>query len=198
MERKREQEKANERKRKNLVFKNEKEPSGSSYAINQVPEWERPPKGWKRPPKGHRYRDPTCLCWDFSDANPAKFPEWCLFTTAGELFDGCWCMWKDYPIEPEQEDLLGYCRDWKNENAEQFWKRWIVHPQQRIRMDIFGELASYQSREAYTLEQQVNWVVNMWRHIQKIEDQRPAPFVSLCEAVRYLEREKIIALQDNI
>ena len=65
-------------------------------------------------------------------------------------------------------------------------------------MDIFGELASYQSREAYTLEQQVNWVVNMWRHIQKIEDQRPAPFVSLCEAVRYLEREKIIALQDNI
>ena len=65
-------------------------------------------------------------------------------------------------------------------------------------MDIFGELASYQSREAYTLEQQVNWVVNMWRHIQKIEDQRPRPFASLCEAVRYLEREKIITLQDNI
>ena len=180
------------------MFKNEKEPSGSSYAINQVPEWERPPKGWKRPPKGHRYRDPTCLCWDFSDANPAKFPEWCLFTTAGELFDGCWCMWKDYPIEPEQEDLLGYCRDWKNENAEQFWKRWIVHPQQRIRMVIFGELASYQSREAYTLEQQVNWVVNMWLHTQKSEDQRQKPFVRLCEAVRYLEQEKIIALQDNI
>ena len=65
-------------------------------------------------------------------------------------------------------------------------------------MDIFGELASYQSREAYTLEQQVNWVVNMGWHAKKIEDQRQSPFASLCEAVRYLEREKIITLQDNI
>ena len=65
-------------------------------------------------------------------------------------------------------------------------------------MDIFGELASYQSREAYTLEQQMNWRGNIWQHTQKIEDQRQAPFASLCEAVRYLEREKIIALQDNI
>ena len=85
MELQREQEKANERK--NFVF--QKEPKESSYAINQVPEWERPPQGWKRPPKGHRYRDPNCLCWSFSDTNPNKLPQWCLFTAAGELFDGC-------------------------------------------------------------------------------------------------------------
>ena len=48
MERKREQEKANERRTKNLVLKNEKEPSGSSYDINQVREHRRPLKGWKR------------------------------------------------------------------------------------------------------------------------------------------------------
>ena len=105
--------------------------------------------------------------------------------------------WTKEELE-EQEDLLGYCHAWKIENSEQFWERWIAHPHERKRMDIFGELASYQSREAYTLEQQVNWVVNMWWHAKKIEDQRQKPFASLCEAVRYLEREKIIALQDNL
>ena len=118
---------------------------------------------------------------------------------------GAGACWKTTSIEPwtkeeleEQEDLLGYCHAWKIENSEQFWERWIAHPHERKRMDIFGELASYQSREAYTLEQQVNWVVNMWWHAKKIEDQRQKPFASLCEAVRYLEREKIIALQDNL
>ena len=98
----------------------------------------------------------------------------------------------------EYEDLLGYCRAWQIENRDQFWQKWIGHPQERDRLAIFGELAGYQSREAYTLEDQVRWVVQMWRHIQKIEAQRTPPFSSLCEAVRYLEREKIIPLQDNI
>ena len=57
------------------------------------------------------------------------------------------------------------------ENRDQFWKRWLVHPQPSLRLAIFGELASYQSREAYTLEDQVRWVVHMWRHIKKIEAQ---------------------------
>ena len=98
----------------------------------------------------------------------------------------------------EYEDLLGYCRAWKIENRDQFWQKWIGHPKEQVHLAIFGELASYQSRETYTLEQQVHWVVHMWRHIQQIEHQRAQPFSSLCKAVRYLEREKIIPLQDNI
>ena len=69
----------------------------STYDKDKVHEKSRPPEGWKRPPFGYRYRDPTCMCWSFADANPNKLPQWCLCTPASELLDGCWCIWKSYP-----------------------------------------------------------------------------------------------------
>ena len=65
-------------------------------------------------------------------------------------------------------------------------------PNERVRLAIFGELASYQSREAYTLEDKVRWVLTMWRHIQKIEDQQFVRGRTLSGT------RKIIPLQDNI
>ena len=99
--------------------------------------------------------------------------------------------------EEEYVDLLGYCRAWNIETLEQFWHKWIAHPQERVRLSIFGELAMYQSREAEDVEDQVRWVFKMWLHVKKVEE-RHARFKTLEEAVRYLEKEKIISLQDNI
>ena len=38
-------------------------------------------------------------------------------------------------------DALPICRAWKIENRDQFWQKWIGHPQERDRLAIFGELA---------------------------------------------------------
>ena len=100
--------------------------------------------------------------------------------------------------EEEYEDLLGYCRTWNVKTVDQFWRKWIGHPKARSRLDIFGEVASYQSREASYLEAQVRWVLTMWWHTKKAEEALGKNFENLCEAVRYLEKEKIIERQDNI
>ena len=58
--------------------------------------------------------------------------------------------------EEQYEDLWGYCRAWNIETIEQFLQKWIVHPEGRVRLDIFGELASYQSCEAECSGGQLN------------------------------------------
>ena len=100
--------------------------------------------------------------------------------------------------DEEYEDLLGYCRVWDIKNNEQFWQKWIAHPKERVRLDIFDELAMYQSREAYCLEA-ISWMLTMWLHAKKVEEEEQhRQFETLCEAVRYLGKEKIIPLQHNI
>ena len=111
------------------------------------------PKDGNDPPLGTGIETPLACVGVLATPIPANSPNGVCVLQQENCWTGAGASGKVIPIETEQEDLLGYCRAWKIENTEQFWKRWLVHPHPRISMDIFGELASYQSREAYTLEQ---------------------------------------------
>ena len=166
MERKREQEKANERRRrtKNLV---EKSKVDLPTILTKYPSTAALPKDGNNPKKVTVIETPLACVGFLATPILPNSPNGVCLRRQENCLTGAVACGKTIPVETEQDDVLGYCRAWKIENAEQFWKRWIAHPHPRIRMDIFGELASYQSREAYTLEQQVNWVVNMARKVER-------------------------------
>ena len=97
-----------------------------------------------------------------------------------------------------QRDILGYSRLWNIPDGETFLRRWISHPNERVRMNIFAELSTYIGKFCDCIDDQVKWATLIAAKIIDYEQKHQHMFAMIEQGTAHLERQGIIEAQNQM
>ena len=97
-----------------------------------------------------------------------------------------------------RDDILGYFRLWNYPDSETFLERWISHPNESVRMDIFTELSTYIERFCFYIDEQADRATSIAAKIIDYEKKHGCTFATMEEGTGHLERLGIIDAQKNV
>ena len=97
-----------------------------------------------------------------------------------------------------QRDILGYSRLWNIPDGETFLRRWISHPNERVRMNIFAELSTYIGKFCDCIDDQVKWATLIAAKIIDYEQKHQHMFATMEQGTAHLEQQGIIEAQNQM
>ena len=87
-----------------------------------------------------------------------------------------------------QKDLLDYFRLWEIQDKEEWHKRWINHPREEVRLQIFKamkELTDTFFAYDVTLKEIMHTIAELWKDVKEYERNYRGFFSTLAQADSY-------------
>ena len=88
-----------------------------------------------------------------------------------------------------QKDLLDYFRLWEIQDKEEWHKRWINHPREEVRLQIFKAMKELITDRFFpydvTLEETMHVITELWKDVKEFERNYRGFFGTLTQADNY-------------